>query len=272
MVCRYTWWTLNGARVSSDACGCLVHSKYREELQHVPWRRSLKLSKKAWLPTSSEVVNHVLCSLHKHTRYLSGKSSSTTTRKMIRRFSGSSSTLGRKKATPTGLHQVDSNCIFLGLSCLRCSAQRLGDYCFCCQSPSLSNVDLLADARHYFPLGTRGFIFVHGSWPDLSTSAGRICWIGNMVEWFCMWVPQTQFWTTWMLFLFFHLSNSSCLLLYCLTSSSSTCFKPSEFVFKAGRTSFTVLSTRTPLMSRKHFRSWGRGCSDSMTNLIRSLG
>src|SRR5437762_12712300 len=65
----------------------------------------------------------------------------------------------------------------------------------------------------------------------------------------------------------FHLSISSCFDLYCLSSSSKTCFKPSEFVFKVGSTSSTVLSTKTPLVRRKHLRSLGRGARASATSL-----
>lgn len=65
----------------------------------------------------------------------------------------------------------------------------------------------------------------------------------------------------------FHFSISSCCRLYCLTSSSRTFFKPSEFVANAGRTSSTVLSTRTPLIIRKHFRSFGSGVRVSKTSL-----
>jgi hypothetical protein len=67
----------------------------------------------------------------------------------------------------------------------------------------------------------------------------------------------------------FHFSISSCLPLYCLTNSSSTCFKPSELVCRAGSTSLTVLSTKTPLIRRKHFRSGGSGCKVSVTSLSR---
>ncbi|EZF96379.1 hypothetical protein H113_03415 [Trichophyton rubrum MR1459] len=73
--------------------------------------------------------------------------------------------------------------------------------------------------------------------------------------------------TTWIWFLFFQLSISSCLLLYCFMSSSRTCLSPSAFVFSEGITSFTVRSTRTPLIMRKHFRSRGRGWRDSITSL-----
>lgn len=95
-------------------------------------------------------------------------------------------------------------------------------------------------------------------------------------------------WTTWMLFLFcsthprqrqlpsdrslqptFHFSMSSCCFLYCFTNSSSTFFSPSEFVCNAGVTSFTVLSTSTPLIMRKHLRSGGNGPKVSSTSLFR---
>lgn len=66
----------------------------------------------------------------------------------------------------------------------------------------------------------------------------------------------------------FHLSSSSCFVLYCFTISSKTCFSPSWFVFNAGTTSLTVLSTRTPLMSRKHLRSPDRGSRVSKTSLF----
>lgn len=65
----------------------------------------------------------------------------------------------------------------------------------------------------------------------------------------------------------FHFSISSCCFLYCFNSSSKTFFRPSEFVVKAGMTSFTVFSTKTPLIMRKHFRLSGRGLSVSRTNL-----
>jgi len=65
----------------------------------------------------------------------------------------------------------------------------------------------------------------------------------------------------------FHFSISVCLELYCLTKSSNTFFNPSELVFKAGMTSFTVLSTRTPFIIRKHFLSAGRGSRVSSTSL-----
>lgn len=65
----------------------------------------------------------------------------------------------------------------------------------------------------------------------------------------------------------FHLSISPCFALYCLTSSSSTCFNPSELVLRAGSTSSIVRSTSTPLMSRKHLRSCGSGCNVSVTSL-----
>lgn len=66
----------------------------------------------------------------------------------------------------------------------------------------------------------------------------------------------------------FHFSMSSCCRLYCLTSSSRTFFNPSEFVWSAGVTSFTVFSTKTPLTIRKHLRSGGRGASVSSTSLF----
>ena len=65
----------------------------------------------------------------------------------------------------------------------------------------------------------------------------------------------------------FHLSISSCCLLYCLTNSSNTFFKPSEFVCNAGVTSWTVLSTSTPFIIRKHLRSGGSGPRVSRTSL-----
>ena len=65
----------------------------------------------------------------------------------------------------------------------------------------------------------------------------------------------------------FHLSISSCLDLYCLSNSSKTCLRPSEFVFKAGSTPSTVLSTKTPFVSRKHLRPLGSGTSVSTTSL-----
>jgi len=65
----------------------------------------------------------------------------------------------------------------------------------------------------------------------------------------------------------FHFSISVCLLLYCFTRSSSTFFNPSELTFNAGTTSFTVLSTRTPFIIRKHFLSAGRGSRVSRTSL-----
>jgi hypothetical protein len=67
----------------------------------------------------------------------------------------------------------------------------------------------------------------------------------------------------------FHFSISSCLLLYCLTRSSNTLPSPSELVFRAGMTSSTVRSMRTPLIIRKHFRSPERGVRVSRTSLRR---
>jgi len=78
---------------------------------------------------------------------------------------------------------------------------------------------------------------------------------------------DTYCWTTWILFFFFHFSNSVCLLVYCLTRSSNTFFSPSEFVFSAGTTSLTVLSTRTPFIIRKHFLSAESGSRVSSTSL-----
>lgn len=65
----------------------------------------------------------------------------------------------------------------------------------------------------------------------------------------------------------FHPSSSVCFDLYCFSISSSTCFNPSEFVLRAGRTSATERSTSTPFTMRKHFRSLGRGSRVSMTSL-----
>ena len=65
----------------------------------------------------------------------------------------------------------------------------------------------------------------------------------------------------------FHFSNSSCFTLYCFSNSFNTFFSPSEFVLSAGITSFTVLSMRTPLIRRKHFRSCGKGSKVSRTSL-----
>lgn len=65
----------------------------------------------------------------------------------------------------------------------------------------------------------------------------------------------------------FHISISSCLLLYCLTSSSSVFFKPSWFVCRIGTMSATVRSVSTPLIMRKHLRSPGSGSSVSRTSL-----
>jgi len=65
----------------------------------------------------------------------------------------------------------------------------------------------------------------------------------------------------------FHFSISSCLLRYCFTKSSNTFFNPSAFICKAGKTSLTVLSVKTPLIMRKHFRSPGSGVSVSSTSL-----
>lgn len=67
----------------------------------------------------------------------------------------------------------------------------------------------------------------------------------------------------------FHFSISSCFNLYCLTSSSRVFLSPSELVFRIGTTSFTVLSVRTPLIIRKHFRSPGSGSKVSSTSLDR---
>lgn len=100
--------------------------------------------------------------------------------------------------------------------------------------------------------------------------------------------PSRHCWTTWILFFFcsthprqrqlpsdrslqptFHFSMSSCCFLYCFTNSSSTFFSPSELVCNAGVTSFTVLSTSTPLIIRKHLRSGGNGPKVSSTSLFR---
>jgi hypothetical protein len=69
----------------------------------------------------------------------------------------------------------------------------------------------------------------------------------------------------------FHLSISSCCFLYCFSSSSSTCFRPSELVLSAGSTSLTVRSTSTPLISRKHLRVGGRVASVSLTSLVGDM-
>lgn len=74
-----------------------------------------------------------------------------------------------------------------------------------------------------------------------------------------------------MLFFFFHFSISSCCLLYCLTRSPSTFFKPSLLVCRAGTTSATVRSIKTPLMRRKHLRSVGSGLRVSKTSLAEAL-
>jgi hypothetical protein len=60
---------------------------------------------------------------------------------------------------------------------------------------------------------------------------------------------------------------SSCFVLYCLTSSSSAFFRPSELVLRIGTTSLTVRSVNTPLIMRKHFRSPGNGSKVSKTSL-----
>lgn len=73
------------------------------------------------------------------------------------------------------------------------------------------------------------------------------------------------------LFHTFHFSSSSCFNLYCLTRSSRTFFRPSAFVFRAGTTSLTVLSTSTPLIMRKHLRSPGRGSKVSRTSLLNPI-
>jgi hypothetical protein len=65
----------------------------------------------------------------------------------------------------------------------------------------------------------------------------------------------------------FHFSISSCLVLYCFASSTSTLFMLSEFDCSWGRTSPTVRSTRTPLTMRKHLRVLGRGVRVSRTSL-----
>jgi hypothetical protein len=67
----------------------------------------------------------------------------------------------------------------------------------------------------------------------------------------------------------FHFSISSCLVLYCLTSSSSAFLRPSELVLRIGTISFTVRSVSTPLIMRKHFRSPGSGSNVSRTSLVR---
>ncbi len=69
----------------------------------------------------------------------------------------------------------------------------------------------------------------------------------------------------------FHFSSSSCFALYCLTRSSRTFFRPSAFVWSAGTTSLTVLSTKTPLIRRKHLRSSGRGTKVSRTSLFEAI-
>lgn len=69
----------------------------------------------------------------------------------------------------------------------------------------------------------------------------------------------------------FHFSSSSCFEVYCLRRSSSTFFRPSALVVSCGMTSFTVLSTSTPLIIRKHFLSPGSGSSVSMTSLECSI-
>lgn len=74
-----------------------------------------------------------------------------------------------------------------------------------------------------------------------------------------------------MLFFFFHFSISSCCLLYCLTRSPSTFFKPSLLVCRAGTTSATVRSIKTPLIRRKHLRSVGSGLRVSKTSLREML-
>jgi hypothetical protein len=65
----------------------------------------------------------------------------------------------------------------------------------------------------------------------------------------------------------FHFSMSSCFVLYCLTSSSSAFFRPSELVLRIGTTSLTVRSVKTPLIMRKHFRSPDSGSRVSNTSL-----
>jgi len=74
-------------------------------------------------------------------------------------------------------------------------------------------------------------------------------------------VFHNQLWLT------FHFSSSSCLPVYCLSRSSRTFFSPSAFVLSCGRTSLTVLSTKTPLIIRKHFLSPDSGSKVSKTNL-----
>lgn len=69
------------------------------------------------------------------------------------------------------------------------------------------------------------------------------------------------------LLLTFHFSISSCFALYCFTKSSRTLLKPSELVSRAGITSLTVRSMRTPFIMRKHLRSPGSGIKVSRTSL-----
>ena len=71
------------------------------------------------------------------------------------------------------------------------------------------------------------------------------------------------------MWLTFHFSRSSCLILYVFIKSSRTFLMPSAFVFSAGTTSATVRSTKTPLISRKHLRLSGSGVRVSRTSLFR---
>lgn len=65
----------------------------------------------------------------------------------------------------------------------------------------------------------------------------------------------------------FHSSSSFCLANSCSLRSFSTVFNPSVFVFNGGRASLTFISTRTPLIMRKHFLSPERGARVSNTAL-----
>ena len=88
------------------------------------------------------------------------------------------------------------------------------------------------ECNNMFPTG---WISTMGSWAGLLRSRF------NRAVKYTVQLPHERlfhgFCTTCTLFFCFHLSISSCLTLYCLSSSSRTCRRPSELVLSAGRTS-----------------------------------
>ena len=105
---------------------------------------------------------------------------------------------------------------------------------------------------------------IRGSNDSLASTAEQLGYCSFSVG---EWDSVSQNFDTGLERLAFHLSISSCCLLYCLSNSSSTFFKPSRFVCNAGVTSFTVRSTSTPFIIRKHLRSGGSGPRVSRTSL-----